>query len=65
MKNLQFALVVTLAVSILAVASASFAGSKNNHDPSNRIGQHHDYAKVIKVAPVYREARLSTPIREC
>lgn len=65
MKNLKSTLAVTLAVSILTVSSASFAGNKNKHNSSIRIGQHYDYAKVIKVKPVYREVRVSTPITEC
>lgn len=65
MKNLKSIIAVTLAVSILTVSSASFAGNKNKHNTNNRIDQHYDTAKVIKVTPVYREVRVSTPIREC
>lgn len=65
MKKLKSALAITLAVSLLTVSSASFAGNKNKHNSNNQISQHYDYAKVIKVKPVYREVRVSTPIREC
>jgi uncharacterized protein YcfJ len=69
MKNIKSTLTVvlagTLSVLLLTVSSASFAGNKNKHNTNKEIGQHYDTAKVIKVTPVYREVRISTPIREC
>jgi uncharacterized protein YcfJ len=69
MKNFQSTLAVTLAatlsVVLLTVSSASFAGNKNKHNTNNRIGHHYDYAKVINVKSIYRQVRVSTPIKEC
>jgi uncharacterized protein YcfJ len=69
MKNLKSTFAITLAgtlsVMLLTVSSASFAGSKNKHSANNSVGRHYDYAKVVKVKPVYREVRVSAPIREC
>ena len=65
MKNLKSTLAIALAVSLVTVTSSSFAGSKNKHYANNSIGQHYDYAKVVKVKPIYREVRVSTPVREC
>ena len=65
MKILKSTLAIAMAVSLVTVTSSSFAGSKNKHYANNSIGQHYDYAKVIKVNPIYREVRVSTPVREC
>jgi len=69
MKNLKSTLAIAFAVSLsvmlFTVSSASLAESKNKHNTSNRFGQHYDTVKVIKVIPVYRQVRVSTPIREC
>jgi uncharacterized protein YcfJ len=65
MKNLKTIIAVTLAIPLFTASSASFAGNKNKNNTNNRIGQHYDYAKVINVRPIYREVRVSTPIREC
>ena len=69
MKNLKSTLAIAFAVSLsvmlFTVSSASLAASKKTHNTSNRFDQHYDTAKVIKVIPVYRQVRVSTPIREC
>ena len=69
MKNFNSTLAVALAVSLVTITTSTFAGSnnkiKNKHYANNSIIQHYDYAKVIKVRPIYREVRVSTPVREC
>jgi uncharacterized protein YcfJ len=69
MTNLKSTLAVTLvgalSVMLLTAFSTSFAGNNNKTNTNNKNGQHYDYAEVIKVRPVYREVRVSTPIREC
>lgn len=55
----------TLAVLFLAVSFGSFAVDKNDHSITERIGEHYDTAKVIKVKPLFRKTRVLTPIREC
>lgn len=65
MKYLKSSLAIALAVSLVTVTSSSFAGSKTRHNSNAGIGQQYVYAKVIKVKPIYREIRVSNPVKEC
>jgi len=66
MKTLK----TTIAVAMLVVASVAAAGDdgrrhgKKNHDYTPRHDLY-DYAKVVAVQPIYREVRVSNPVREC
>lgn len=52
-----------LAIIFLVFANAATAGSKKHqYSNSNRS---FEYAKVVDVRPLYREVRVSSPIREC
>jgi uncharacterized protein YcfJ len=57
-----------IAIVLLVFVSAASADHKNSH--KNKHGQiansrHFEYAKVIDVEPLYREVRVSSPVREC
>jgi uncharacterized protein YcfJ len=63
MKNLK----ATIAIALLVFASTTSAGDGHGHKKHHSVGMQalYDYAEVIEVYPLYREARVSTPIREC
>lgn len=53
---------------ILAVSSSAFAGNKHkNKNYNERHSMHKQvvYGKVTNVSPVYREVRVSNPVKEC
>jgi len=51
--------------SIIAVSSTAFAG-KNHHDKKHQVRHKlFTYAKVVKVTPIYREIRVTTPVKQC
>jgi len=56
---------IMLMAGIFALSTSSFAGNKHkinwNHSKHKQIV----YGKVIKVKPVYREVKVSTPTKEC
>ena len=55
------------ALAALVFASAVDAGGKHNgkrHDYSPRYDDY-EYARVIDARPIYREVRVSNPVREC
>ena len=67
-----------IALAILVFASAAGAGDKGHkhghkhghkqgHKQHDYAQQHdfYDYARVIRVRPIYREVEVSRPIREC
>ncbi len=64
----------TLAVAILVFAGAAAAGD-GDHKKSRSHGQksqdyaafadYYDYARVIRARPIYREVKVSEPVREC
>ncbi len=58
----------TIAIALLILSPTLLAdhrqGNTDRHDSEFQI-QHYDYARVIKVTPVYREIRVSKPIHEC
>jgi uncharacterized protein YcfJ len=57
-----------IAVSLLVFAASADAGSKNKshksqgHSPRQDL---YEYAHVVDSRPIYREVRVSTPVREC
>ena len=58
---------ITLAAALLVFAGVSAAGGKHankQHDytPRNDL---YEYARVVDAQPIYREVRVSTPVREC
>ncbi|MCP3690458.1 MAG: glycine zipper 2TM domain-containing protein [Gammaproteobacteria bacterium] len=61
MKLFQSALVIAL----ISLAPAVNADSKHSryHDESQI--QHFDFARVIRVEPIYRQVKNSNPVREC
>ena len=63
MKNNTLTLIML--ASIMAVSSTAFAGKKH-HDKSHQP-RHKQfvYAKVVNVKPIYREIRVSTPVKQC
>jgi uncharacterized protein YcfJ len=61
-------LTTSIAVVILVFANAVTAGDKNhghkqhNYEPRQDL---FEYAKVINVSPLYRQVKVSKPVREC
>ena len=58
----------TIAAAILVFASAAGAGEKSFAHKKHDYGHRHDlydYAQVINVRPIYREVKVSKPVREC
>ncbi|MCP4431828.1 MAG: glycine zipper 2TM domain-containing protein [Gammaproteobacteria bacterium] len=59
----------TFAIVILLLSQPLMADHKHNknkaHHRHNAQFQHYDYARVIKATPIYREVRVSNPVREC
>lgn len=59
----------TLGIIILLLSQPLMADHKHNksksHERHNAQFQRFDYAKVIKAVPLYREVRVSNPVREC
>ena len=56
------------AVALLVVAGAAGAGHKHNGHKQYGDSPRHDlfeYAKVVEVRPIYREVKVSRPVREC
>ena len=59
-----------LAVSLLVFAGAVGAGDRDDDDGREYHGYApgqgaHEYGRVVSVEPVYREVRVSSPVREC
>lgn len=58
----------TIAVTLLILSPALMADHKHSkqkkHNYQSQI-QHYDYARVIRATPIYREIRVSNPVREC
>jgi uncharacterized protein YcfJ len=64
MNNLK----TTFAIALLVFANVATAGDKNGKHKKHGYDDHQqsfEYARVVKVRPVYREIKTSTPIREC
>lgn len=59
----------TLAVILLILSPNLLADHKHDkhwkHDRHNQQFQRYDYAKVVKATPIYRQVRVSNPVREC
>ena len=58
----------TFAIALLVLSPALMADHKpNKHNKNGYESQFErfDYARVIKVKPIYREVRVSNPVREC
>src|SRR5210317_1334643 len=59
----------TLGIIILLLSQPALADHKHNKDKKqlrhNAQFQHYDYARVIKATPIYREVRVTDPVREC
>ncbi|MFT5219894.1 MAG: hypothetical protein ACI9LO_000203 [Planctomycetota bacterium] len=52
-----------LAIIVLVFANGAIAGSKKHQ--YNESPRSFEYAKVLDVRPLYREVRVSSPVREC
>ena len=66
MKNARMKIAVVLLV-FAGTAGAAGNGHKYGHDKRS-FEQHEelfDYARVVDVQPLYREVRVSEPVREC
>jgi len=63
MKNLK----TTIAIALLVFSGVANAGSRHGHGKHDSIGEQvlYEYAQVLEVRPIYREVKISTPIREC
>jgi uncharacterized protein YcfJ len=64
MKSLK----ITLAVALMVTAGIAAAGGDRHGSKKHGYTPRHDlfeYAKVVEVQPIYREVRVSTPVREC
>jgi uncharacterized protein YcfJ len=58
----------TIAIAILVFASTATAGQFNKGHKKDFEGSRQDlfeYARVLEVQPIYREVRVSRPLREC
>ena len=59
----------TLAIVLLILSPTLMADHKhkkhNNHARHNVQIQQYDYARVIRVKPIYRQVRVSSPVTEC
>ncbi len=58
----------TIAITLLVLSPTLMADHKHGQNNRNNQGsriQHYDYARVIKAIPIYREVRVSNPVREC
>ncbi len=58
----------TFAIVLLVLSPTLMADHKDNKHGRNYHGpqiEHYDFARVIKVRPIYREVRVSNPVREC
>jgi len=62
-KNSATKLIV--AVCLVAMSSASMAGNKHKSHDHEESRAHIAYGKVIKVKPIYREVKVSVPVKEC
>ena len=57
-----------MAVSLLVIATSASAGSKSQGHKSRDYspGQNlYEHARVVDVRPIFREVRVSSPVREC
>ena len=56
-----------VALIVFAGAAAASAGHKQGYKHRDFAPRHelYDYARVIDVRPIYREVRVSRPLREC
>lgn len=63
MKNVK----TTIAIALLVLSGVANAGSRHGHGKHDSIGEQalYEYAQVLEVRPIYREVKVSTPIREC
>lgn len=49
----------------LATSGLTYAGDKSHKDKKALPNQPFAYAEVVQVTPVYREIRVSSPLKEC
>jgi uncharacterized protein YcfJ len=63
MKNVKS----TVAIILLVFAGGAGAGSGHGHEKHDSIDRQvlYDFAEVIEARPIYREVKVSTPVREC
>ncbi len=55
----------TFAIALLVLSPSLMADHKHNkHNQGSQI-QHYEYAPVVRATPIYRQVRVSNPIREC
>ncbi len=59
----------TIAIALLVISPTLMADHKHkkhrNHNGHSVQIQHYDYARVIRVKPVYRQIKVSNPVTEC
>ncbi len=57
----------TMAIALLVFAGVTNAGGGHEHKKHESIGKQalYEYAQVLEARPIYREVKVSTPIREC
>jgi len=63
MKNIK----TTIAIALLVFSGVANAGSGQGHRKHDSDSEQvlYEYAQVLDVRPIYREVKVSTPIREC
>jgi uncharacterized protein YcfJ len=63
MKNIK----TTIAIALLVFSGVANAGSGQGHRKHDSDSEQvlYEYAQVLEVRPIYREVKISTPIREC
>lgn len=55
----------TLAFTLIITSSSLLADSNRYRDEGLQSIEHYDSATVLKVKPIYREIKVSTPVTEC
>lgn len=55
----------SVAIALIVFATAAGAGDGHKKQKFERQQQSFEYAKVVSVQPLYREVRVSSPVREC
>jgi len=56
---------LVIAVIIALISATSMADSDNKRYRNKSRNMAYDFAKVVDVRPIYKEVKVSTPIREC
>lgn len=58
-------IIILSAIALMAVSSMVFAGDKHRDKGHHTKYKQFEYGKVISVTPIYREVRVSHPVRQC